>query len=129
MHATFARRRCSALCGPLVEPGRHARTEPKAEFTCLLFIQTASHIHACARTCSLASIHNLHSPTQRFMEAKEAYETLSDEAARAAYDRANRFGRRMGFFQVRHRGVLARRRKQHVGAQPLTHDVHINMMY
>ena len=36
---------------------------------------------------------------QRFMELKEAYETLSDSDRRREYDRINRLGRRMGFFQ------------------------------
>ncbi|GAX78623.1 hypothetical protein CEUSTIGMA_g6062.t1 [Chlamydomonas eustigma] len=36
---------------------------------------------------------------QLFMECKEAYETLSDADRRREYDRVNRLGRRLGFFQ------------------------------
>lgn len=35
------------------------------------------------------------------MECKEAYETLTDDMRRREYDRINRLGRRVGFFQVR----------------------------
>ena len=36
---------------------------------------------------------------QQFIDVKEAYETLSDEERRREFDRVNRLGRRVGFFQ------------------------------